>query len=112
MKKEISLEKKQSASRLRRIRENAGLTQEQFSEVLGITVSAYKKVERGENQVSITSLRKLYHEMRVSTDYILYGDTGKPDEVWTKVLGCSETDKMKLFLRLFSHFTKTQKINL
>ena len=38
----------QSACRLRQIRENADLTQEQFSEILGISVSAYKKVESGE----------------------------------------------------------------
>ena len=53
-------ERMQSACRLRQIRENADLTQEQFSEILGISVSAYKKVESGENQVSIASLSNLY----------------------------------------------------
>lgn len=66
-------ERMQSACRLRQIRENADLTQEQFSEILGISVSAYKKVESGENQVSIASLSNLYKKMNVSTDYILFG---------------------------------------
>ncbi len=105
-KKEYSVAKKQAASRLRLVRENAGLTQEQFAEILDITVSAYKKVESGENQISTAVLRKLYDVMNVSTDYILYGDTKNPDGVWTTVLNCSEVDKMYLLIRLLSYFTK------
>jgi len=48
-KKDTLGERLQSACRLRQIRENAKLTQEQFAEILGISVSAYKKVESGEN---------------------------------------------------------------
>ena len=72
-KKDTVVERMQSAFRLRQIRENAGLTQEQFSEILEISLSAYKKVESGENQVSLSSLRKLYKEMSVSVDFILFG---------------------------------------
>lgn len=108
-KKEISPERKQSASRLRLIRENAGFTQERFSEILGITLSAYKKLESGENQISIVSLRKLYNEMNVSTDYILYGNTESLDKVWTAVLNCKELDKMRILIRLLAYFTETRK---
>ena len=48
-KKDTLGERLQSACRSRQIRENAKLTQEQFAEILGISVSAYKKVESGEN---------------------------------------------------------------
>ena len=53
-------ERMQSACRLRQIRENADLTQEQFSEILGISVSAYKKVESGENQVKLSPLSRTF----------------------------------------------------
>lgn len=102
-------ERMQSACRLRQIRENAGLTQEQFAEVLGISVSAYKKVESGENQVSLSSLRNLYNEMRVSADYVLFGKKQDLDEVWKAVLNCSEADKMLMFVRLLVYFTEMKK---
>ena len=108
-KKGASGEKMQSAFRLRQIRENAGLTQEQFSEILGISVSAYKKVESGENQVSLSSLKKLYKEMKVSADYVLFGKNQSLDDTWEAILNCSETDKMFLMLRLLIYFTKSKK---
>ena len=50
-------EKMESALRLRRVREDADLSQEEFAEILGISASAYKKVERGENHVSLPCLK-------------------------------------------------------
>lgn len=108
-KKDTCAERKQSACRLRHIRENAGLTQEQFSEILGISLSAYKKVESGENQVSLSSLRKLYNEMNVSADFVLFGKSQNMDETWEMILNCTEEDKLYLMLRLLTYFTKTKK---
>ena len=51
--------KKEIAARLREIRSGLGMTKEQFSEILELSVSAYKKIESGENQISIECLRKL-----------------------------------------------------
>lgn len=99
-------ERVQSANRLRQIRDGAKLTQEQFAEILGISVSAYKKVESGENQVSLSCLRNLHNAMNVSSDYILYGDRENLDDTWCMILNCTEQDKMVLLLRLFSYFTK------
>ena len=108
-KKDTLGERMQSACRLRHIRENAGLTQEQFAEVLGISVSAYKKVESGENQVSISSLSKLYKEMHVSTDYVLFGKNIDLNAVWNDLLNCLETDKLFVLLRLLIYFTEWKK---
>lgn len=101
-----SIEKIQSASRLRETRENAGLTQEKFAEVLGISLPGYKKVEKGENSVSLASLRKLHDKMKVSSDYILYGTSESMEDIWTGILNCTEQDKMQLFLRLYQYFTQ------
>ncbi len=108
-KKDTWGERIESACRLRQIRESAGLTQEQFAEILGISVSAYKKVESGENQVSLSSLRNLYQKMQVSTDYVLFGKQQNIDEVWKDVLNCSESDKMFILMRLLVYFTKIKK---
>ena len=99
-------EKMKSALRLRQVREGENLSQEEFAEILGISASAYKKVERGENHVSLPCLKNLRKEMNVSTDYILYGDKKNLDDTWCMILNCSEQDKMFLFLSLFSYFTK------
>lgn len=105
-KMDTAKERMQSAIRLRQIRESANLTQEEFAEILGISASAYKKVESGENQVSLSCLRKLHDAMNVSTDYILYGDKENLDDTWCMILNCTEQDKMFLLLRLLSYFTK------
>ncbi len=108
-KKEISEERRQMAQRLRRIRENAGLTQEKFAEVMGISVSAYKKLESGENRISLSGLKKLYEKMHVSADYMLYGTNKNVEEVWEAILNTSETEKMFLLTRLTVYFTKMKK---
>lgn len=104
-KNDTSDDRIQSAARLRSIRDEFGMTQEEFAEILGISVSAYKKLESGENQVSISSLKNLRARKNVSSDYILYGDEPDLDGVWTKIANCSEMDKFILFFRLFKHFT-------
>lgn len=108
-KQDILDEKLQSAFRLRQIRENMGLTQEQFAEILGISVSVYKKVESGENNVSLSSLRSLHKEMNISADHVLFGETKSIDSTWEAILNCSETDKLFLLLRLIVYFTKSKK---
>lgn len=108
-KKDTLGERLQSACRLRRIRENAKLTQEQFAEVLGISASAYKKVESGENHISLSSLKNLHRERNVSADYILFGEMQDIEAVWGNVLNCSETDKLFILLRLLVYFTEAKK---
>lgn len=108
-KKDIVIEKFQAACRLRQIRENAGLTQEKFSEILDISLSAYKKVESGENHVSISCLRNLHTEMNVSADYVLFGNNQNMEGVWEILLNCTEEDKLHLMLRLIMYFTHLKK---
>ncbi len=108
-KKDTLADRMQSACRLRGIRENAGLTQEQFAEALGISASAYKKVESGENNISLSSLRNLHSERKVSADYILFGEVRDLEDVWGAVLNCSEKDKLFVLLRLLIYFTEIKK---
>ena len=72
-------------------------------------MSAYKKVESGENQISIASLKNLHKEMYVSTDFVLFGRKQDLDEVWKDILNCSEADKLFIVLRLLVYFTEVKK---
>lgn len=105
-KKEISPERQDLANRLRQIREGAGYTQERFAELLEISLSAYKKIEIGENQITLDGLRKLDKKMEVSADYLLYGKNSDLDETWKMIQNCTEPHKLLLMLRLFHYFTK------
>ena len=101
--------KQQVAARLREIRKSTGMTQEKFAELLELSVSAYKKVESGENHISIECLRKIEQELRISSDYMLFGKQCDVDEAWKMLLNCSERDKMFLLLRLVSYFSAVRQ---
>ncbi|MCM1569585.1 MAG: helix-turn-helix transcriptional regulator [Roseburia sp.] len=105
MKKELTAEQREQILRLRKVRENLGFSQEQFAHILGISISAYKKIEAYENQISLANLKKIYRELNVSVDYILFGVRTSQEDLWKAVLNCTETDKMMIFLRLVHYFS-------
>ena len=97
-----------TAARIRQIRETAGLTQESFAEILGISLSGNNKIENAENQISLNGLRKLNRKLQVSTDYILLGENENSNIVWDQIMNCSDSDKMFLMIKLLYYFTKTK----
>lgn len=108
-KSEVAPERLEAAARLRQIRTGAGLTQEKLAEILEISVSAYKKIESAENQISIEGIRRLQRELNVSSDYLLFGRHESVEDVWRMIVNCSENDKMLLMLRLISYFSKAKE---
>lgn len=105
---EISQEKQQMAAKIRFIREHAGYTQERFADLLGISVSALKKLESGENQISPTGLRQMSEKMDLPADWILFDKSENAEEIWHKLEGISEEDKFSVMLRLMHYFTETK----
>ena len=97
--------KQEVAARLREIRTGLGMTQEQFSEILELSLSAYKKIESAENNVSLNVLRKL-NEMDVSSDFILFGTQTDVDGAWRAIQRCSEEDKLYLCIMMILHFVE------
>ncbi|MBQ6296149.1 MAG: helix-turn-helix transcriptional regulator [Selenomonadaceae bacterium] len=59
------------AARLRQARKAAGLTQAQLAEKTGITQSGYTRYERGINDPSISTLKKLSEILNVSLDWLI-----------------------------------------
>lgn len=102
-------DKLDSAARIRKIREEGGYTQEQFAELLEISLSGYKKIENAENQISVNGLRKLKKKLDVSSDYILFGRNETFGAVWEKVQTCTDADKMRLMLTLMFYFVQIRQ---
>lgn len=65
--------------RIKEQREAAKLTQEAFSEMLGLGVKHVSAMERGAVGVSLTTLKKVCTVLSVSSDSILFGNTEKND---------------------------------
>ena len=97
-----------TAARIRQIREDAGLTQEAFAELIGISLSGYKKIESGENQISLNNLRELARAVQVSTDYILLGKKEEYGTVWDQIINYPDSDKMFLLVKLLFYFAGTK----
>ncbi len=57
--------------RLRDLREDADMTQQQVAEVLGTSQTMYARYERGANELPIRHLIRLCALYHVSADYIL-----------------------------------------
>ena len=61
--------------RIRELRKNKSLSQEQLADKLGVTKQAVSQMERGARKPSVTMLEALCDFFNVSTDYLL----GKED---------------------------------
>lgn len=65
------------AQRIRALREDYGYTQEKMSEFLGITIDAYKSLEKGNVDFSISFLEKISNIFNVELPVLVTGDEPK-----------------------------------
>lgn len=93
--------KKEVGKRLREVRCKLNLTQERFAEMLDISPQLYKKMELGENNITINTLNKMKSKLNFSTDYLLFGEKDTLVEVWDKALTLGSIDKQQLLMKLF-----------
>ena len=64
-------------ARLKALREDNNLTQQQVSDLLGIQQTVYSRYERGAQDIPVRHLLVLADYYRTSTDYLL-GRTNNP----------------------------------
>lgn len=93
--------KEEFGKRLRAIRHQLNLTQEQFAEILDISTQLYKKMESGENNVTLNTLNKMKNKLNFSADYLLFGEKETLIEIWDKALTLESMDKQILLFKLF-----------
>ncbi len=101
----------QQSIRLKQFRHQRGLSVEEFSECIGISVSGYQKVENGQNAISKKMLRSLKKQFYGSSDYFLYGDEGNVRGIMTEIGKCKDYEKMYILLRLVNYFCVKPKKN-
>ena len=68
-----------SGKRLKELRKQAGKTQEQVAEAIGITPAFMGHIERGERGMALDTLLHLCNFYHITMDY-LWSDTLPPDE--------------------------------
>ena len=93
--------------RLRKRRQELGLTRERMSELADIGSGYYSQLEVGTSQMSIDTLIKLSHSMHLPMEYILFGtgyEPSDPSAVIDILCRCSKRElklaeeMLKLFL--------------
>ena len=60
-------------ARIRKAREDAGYTREQFAELLDVSNSYLAEVERGRTGVSLKTLKAICNLLGLSADYLIFG---------------------------------------
>lgn len=64
---------KESGLRIKKLRKNAGMTQIQLADRMGITVDAISQLERGKNGASVDTLGIMSQVLGATVDYIAFG---------------------------------------
>ena len=75
-KKEINI---QIGNVIREARERAGLTQEQFGELVSLGTKNVSDVERGVAGITVSTLKRICEKLSISSDSILFANTEKND---------------------------------
>lgn len=73
-KKEINV---QIGSQIRLARERAGLTQEQFGEIMSLGTKNVSDIERGVTGITISTLKRVCEKLSISSDVLLFGNQKK-----------------------------------
>ncbi len=66
--------------RIQYYREAAGLTQEVFSEMIGLGVKHISAIERGAVGVSLSTLKRVSAVLSISADALLFGEIDKAEQ--------------------------------
>lgn len=97
------MDKPKEHSRIKMIRKSLGYTQEQFAEILDLSLSGYKKLESGDVNLTLDKIYILNKKLGLSADYILFDAKAEFNNVWAEIFKLSEREKWRVFLRLYSY---------
>ena len=84
---------------IQRARENANYTQEQLSEIIGLTPKHLSAIERGVSGASLETLKNICLSLHVSIDSLFFGDkdsTGDLHYLSVKIKSLSPSQRDKL----------------
>lgn len=82
------------SDKIKKIRKNRGLSQNQLAEIIGINTAHLSRLENDRYQPSVEVLKKLADALQVSADYLLSGTDDEAEEI--KIQDQSFADKIRL----------------
>lgn len=68
-----------AGNRLAEMRHGLGMTQKDVREILGLTHTAYNRIENGHVKLTVENAQKIEDEYGVGAEWLLYGDESKKD---------------------------------
>lgn len=74
-------------SRLRAVRKARGYSQAQVADIVGFSQTAWQALESGKNMVTAETLWRLFYEIGVSADWVLFGRGEMMDETIPERIG-------------------------
>ncbi|KIL37756.1 hypothetical protein SD71_03240 [Cohnella kolymensis] len=91
-------------NRIRKAREDKGITQEILAESMDVSNAYISKIERGRTPVNLDNLDKICAVLETSPEYILHGTNTSTDEYMRNEIidmlqGCS-AEKIKLIAQV------------
>lgn len=81
------MNKKSLGEKIRKLREENGLTQEELARKLGIPRPSVSQIESGRREVTATELQKLSRILEISTDELLSEDDRKKEDIKLRQMG-------------------------
>ena len=83
----MELDNEAIALRMKTIRKNRSITQEELAEKTGLTVMHISNLENNRSKMSLDSLSSISQALGISTDQLLYGrDTHPANERYSEVV--------------------------
>ncbi len=94
-------------ARIREVRENAGLSQREFGEKIGMTSQGVFYLEKNKTAPTSFSVARIEDEFDVGADWLMYGDNGKKNFPVSKKLidwlWKNEDERKRLWERMTGH---------
>jgi transcriptional regulator with XRE-family HTH domain len=100
--------------RIKRSREEVGLTQERFAEIIGVSSAYISKIERGKTPISLDRLSEFCKVLETEPEYIISGaNTESSDFLQNEIIdllqGCSP-EKIKLITQVIKPIVEYKEI--
>lgn len=96
-------------NRIREIRNCMDYTQTNMADEMGISLSAYKKIESGTMMVTIQLLKFYKENYGISSDFILFGKLKNMRNIDRIIENMAEEEREQIYVELLDYFVNQKK---
>ena len=108
----MDISNEEIGKRIREIRKDHSLTQEQLAELADISVDFLSLVETGRSSMSVQNLAKIASTLDVTSDYLIYGKTAyKENEKINIMLAALPSEIQKQVEKMITVFVDSLRIS-